>query len=45
MSAFSRPPEVDELVFIADGEPKTGEIVKVKITEAHAYDLVGLAVE
>jgi len=38
-------PDVDGVVFIADGEPKTGEIVKVKITEAHAYDLVGLAVE
>jgi ribosomal protein S12 methylthiotransferase len=38
-------PEVDGVVFITEGEPKTGEIIKVKITEAHAYDLVGLAVE
>ena len=45
MSAFSRPPEVDELVFIADGEPKIGEMVKVKITEAHAYDLLGVVFE
>jgi ribosomal protein S12 methylthiotransferase len=38
-------PEVDGVVFITDGEPRTGEIVKVKITEAHPYDLVGVAVE
>jgi len=38
-------PDVDGVVFIADGEPKTGEVVKVKITEAHAYDLVGVAFE
>ena len=38
-------PEVDGVVFITDGEPRIGEIVKVKITEAHPYDLVGVAVE
>ena len=38
-------PDVDGVVFITDGEPKTGEIVKVKITEAHAYDLVGVVIE
>jgi ribosomal protein S12 methylthiotransferase len=34
-------PEVDGVVYITDGEPKLGEIVNVKITEAHPYDLVG----
>ena len=38
-------PEVDGVVFITDGEPQVGEIVKVKITEAHAYDLVGETIE
>ncbi|MGA3084197.1 MAG: 30S ribosomal protein S12 methylthiotransferase RimO [Thermodesulfobacteriota bacterium] len=38
-------PEVDGVVFITDGAPQTGEMVKVKITEAHAYDLVGVAVD
>jgi ribosomal protein S12 methylthiotransferase len=38
-------PEVDGVVFITDGEPKVGEIVKVKITEAHPYDLVGVVVD
>jgi ribosomal protein S12 methylthiotransferase len=38
-------PEVDGVVFITDGEPKTGEMVKVKITEAHAYDLLGVVFE
>lgn len=35
-------PEVDGVVYIADGEPKIGEIVPVRITEAHHYDLVGV---
>jgi ribosomal protein S12 methylthiotransferase len=35
-------PEVDGVVFITDGEPRVGEIVSVKITEAHTYDLVGV---
>ena len=35
-------PEVDGVVFITDGEPRVGEIVRVKITEAHTYDLVGV---
>jgi len=38
-------PDVDGVVYITDGEPKIGDIVKVKITEAHPYDLVGVAVE
>jgi ribosomal protein S12 methylthiotransferase len=38
-------PEVDGVVFITDGEPRVGEIVRVKITEAHVYDLVGAMVE
>jgi ribosomal protein S12 methylthiotransferase len=35
-------PEVDGVVFITDGEPRIGEIVTVKMTEAHPYDLVGV---
>lgn len=35
-------PEVDGVVYITDGEPKIGEIVPVRITEAHYYDLVGV---
>lgn len=34
-------PEIDGNVLIVDGEPQIGKIQKVKITEAHAYDLVG----
>ena len=37
-------PEVDGVVYITDGEPKLGEIINVKITEAHPYDLVGVVV-
>jgi ribosomal protein S12 methylthiotransferase len=36
-------PEVDGVVYITDGEPRIGEIVPVKITEAHVYDLAGVA--
>lgn len=35
-------PEVDGVVYITEGESKISEIVKVKITEAHPYDLVGV---
>jgi ribosomal protein S12 methylthiotransferase len=34
-------PEVDGLVYIGDGPVKAGQIQMVKITETHAYDLVG----
>jgi ribosomal protein S12 methylthiotransferase len=34
-------PEVDGVVLINDGTAKKGTIQTVKITEAHAYDLVG----
>lgn len=34
-------PEVDGVVYITEGEPRIGQIIQVKITEAHAYDLVG----
>ncbi|MCG3174564.1 MAG: Ribosomal protein S12 methylthiotransferase RimO [Myxococcota bacterium] len=37
----SRAPEIDGLVYINDGAPAIGDIVKVKITEAGDYDLVG----
>ncbi len=34
-------PEIDGCVYIADGECEQGDMVKVEITEAHPYDLVG----
>ena len=34
-------PEVDGLTYINSGEAQAGQIVKVKITETHTYDLVG----
>jgi ribosomal protein S12 methylthiotransferase len=42
-------PEIDGCVLINDvpagWTPRVGEIVRVKITEAHAYDLVGRVVD
>jgi len=38
-------PEVDGNVLIVGGEPRLYEIQNVLITEAHAYDLVGVAEE
>jgi ribosomal protein S12 methylthiotransferase len=38
-------PEVDGSVLIVGGEPRIGAIQPVRITEAHAYDLVGEVVE
>jgi ribosomal protein S12 methylthiotransferase len=37
-------PEVDGVVYVTDGSPEPGKIVSVKITEAHAYDLVGVMI-
>lgn len=34
-------PEIDGLTYINDGSAKTGELVKVLITDSHDYDLVG----
>jgi ribosomal protein S12 methylthiotransferase len=34
-------PEIDGCVYIADGQANPGDIVPVRITEAHTYDLVG----
>ena len=34
-------PEVDGCVYINDGQAERGEIVPVRVTEAHVYDLVG----
>jgi ribosomal protein S12 methylthiotransferase len=34
-------PDVDTKVLINEGEGVVGEIMPVKITEAHTYDLVG----
>ena len=38
-------PEVDGSVYINRGAPPAGEICKVRITEAHPYDLIGEADE
>jgi ribosomal protein S12 methylthiotransferase len=34
-------PEIDGCVYIADGRANPGDIMPVRITEAHTYDLVG----
>ncbi len=34
-------PDIDGCVYIADGRANPGDIVPVRITEAHTYDLVG----
>lgn len=34
-------PEIDGVVYINDGHARVGDIVKVKVTEVHDYDLVG----
>lgn len=33
--------DIDGCVYIADGQCQSGELVQVRITEAHPYDLVG----
>ena len=38
-------PEIDGVVYITAGTCQVGEIVDVRITEAHPYDLVGEIVE
>jgi len=37
----AQAPEVDGCVYINDGVAAPGEIVRVRITESHTYDLVG----
>ena len=34
-------PEIDGCVYINEGEASPGDIVTVRVTEAHIYDLVG----
>jgi ribosomal protein S12 methylthiotransferase len=41
----TQAPEVDGLVYINDGPVKAGTVQRVKITEAHDYDLVGHVVD
>jgi ribosomal protein S12 methylthiotransferase len=41
----SMAPDVDGHVLITRGQGKVGEILPVRITEAHSYDLVGELVE
>jgi ribosomal protein S12 methylthiotransferase len=41
----TQAPEVDGVVYINDGDFKPGTIQRVRITEAHDYDLVGHILE
>lgn len=34
-------PDIDGIVYINDGQAQVGDIVKVRITDSHDYDLVG----
>ncbi len=34
-------PEIDGCVYITAGQADVGDIVAVRVTEAHVYDLVG----
>ncbi len=38
-------PDIDGVIYINEGEPRTGEFATVEITEAHEYDLVASAVK
>jgi ribosomal protein S12 methylthiotransferase len=38
-------PEIDGVVYITSGTCQVGEIVQVRITEAHHYDLIGEIVD
>lgn len=38
---FYQAPDIDGCVYITDGTVTPGDIVQVRITEAHTYDLVG----
>ncbi len=38
---FGQAPEIDGIVYINDGQAEKGQIYKVRITDAHDYDLVG----
>ncbi len=41
--AAFQAPEIDGVVYINDGAPKTGAFNRVRITDSHIYDLVGEA--
>jgi ribosomal protein S12 methylthiotransferase len=38
-------PEIDGCVYLTSGQVNPGDIVSVRITEAHTYDLVGEVIE
>jgi ribosomal protein S12 methylthiotransferase len=38
---YGQAPDIDGVVLINDGQAKKGDLVKVKITENHDYDLIG----
>ena len=41
----SQAPDIDGCVYINSGECAVGDIVSLRITEAHTYDLVGEIIE
>ena len=41
----TQAPEIDGVVLINDGEANIGDVVKVKITDSHDYDLIGHIVQ
>ncbi len=41
----SQAPEIDGCVYITSGQVNPGDIVPVRITEAHTYDLIGEGVD
>ncbi len=38
---YGQMPEGDGVIYINDGTANPGDLVKVEITDAHPYDLVG----
>jgi ribosomal protein S12 methylthiotransferase len=41
---FGQAPDIDGVTYINEGEANVGDIVQVKISDAHDYDLVGTIV-
>jgi ribosomal protein S12 methylthiotransferase len=43
--AWFQAPEIDGCVYITAGSCNPGDLVKIRITEAHPYDLIGEIIE
>ena len=41
--AYFQAPEIDGVVYINEGTAAPGDFARVRVTEAHDYDLVGRA--